>query len=65
MADLDLKISLSAEIDGTVKRPDAILASSTPSIPIARLAQATGRLAQVVGLHFFNPVSVHPPATAR
>jgi 3-hydroxybutyryl-CoA dehydrogenase len=37
---------------------DAILASNTSSIPIATLAASTGRPAQVVGMHFFNPVPV-------
>jgi 3-hydroxybutyryl-CoA dehydrogenase len=37
---------------------DAILASNTSSIPITRLAAATSRPRQVVGLHFFNPVPV-------
>jgi len=39
-------------------RPEAILASNTSSIPIIELATATRRPAQVVGLHFFNPVPV-------
>jgi 3-hydroxybutyryl-CoA dehydrogenase len=39
-------------------RPEAILASNTSSIPIIELAAATRRPAQVVGLHFFNPVPV-------
>jgi 3-hydroxybutyryl-CoA dehydrogenase len=34
----------------------AILASNTSSIPIGSLAAATGRPAQVIGMHFFNPV---------
>jgi 3-hydroxybutyryl-CoA dehydrogenase len=38
--------------------PHAILASNTSSIPIASLAGATARPAQVVGMHFFNPVPV-------
>ncbi|MER7505052.1 3-hydroxybutyryl-CoA dehydrogenase [Nonomuraea pusilla] len=54
----DLKIALFAELDKVVERRDAILASNTSSIPIARLAQATGRPGQVVGLHFFNPAPV-------
>ena len=36
--------------------PHAVLASNTSSIPIATLAAATSRPAQVVGMHFFNPV---------
>jgi 3-hydroxybutyryl-CoA dehydrogenase len=35
-----------------------ILASNTSSIPITRLAAATGRAEQVIGMHFFNPVPV-------
>ena len=35
---------------------EAILASNTSSIPITSLAAATSRPAQVVGMHFFNPV---------
>jgi 3-hydroxybutyryl-CoA dehydrogenase len=36
----------------------SILASNTSSIPIGRLAAATARPDRVVGMHFFNPVSV-------
>ncbi len=35
-----------------------ILASNTSSIPIVRLADATGRPDRVVGMHFMNPVPV-------
>jgi 3-hydroxybutyryl-CoA dehydrogenase len=37
---------------------DAVLASNTSSIPITELAAATSRPAQVIGMHFFNPVPV-------
>jgi 3-hydroxybutyryl-CoA dehydrogenase len=36
----------------------AILASNTSSIPITRLAAATRRPEQVIGMHFMNPVPV-------
>jgi 3-hydroxybutyryl-CoA dehydrogenase len=38
--------------------PGAVLASNTSSIPIASLAEATGRAERVIGMHFFNPVPV-------
>jgi 3-hydroxybutyryl-CoA dehydrogenase len=52
-----LKRQIFSDLDRIV--PDgAILASNTSSIPITRLAAATNRPGQVVGLHFFNPVPV-------
>jgi 3-hydroxybutyryl-CoA dehydrogenase len=38
--------------------PEAVLASNTSSISITRLAAATQRPEQVIGMHFFNPVPV-------
>jgi 3-hydroxybutyryl-CoA dehydrogenase len=38
--------------------PEAVLASNTSSIPITSLAAETSRPAQVIGMHFFNPVPV-------
>jgi 3-hydroxybutyryl-CoA dehydrogenase len=44
--------------DEVVKRPDAILATNTSSIPVVEVARATTRPEQVIGLHFFNPAPV-------
>ncbi len=45
-------------LDQVVTRPDAILASNTSSIPLVKLAVATSRPDQVLGIHFFNPAPV-------
>ena len=55
----DLKLAIFKSL-GEVCKDSAILASNTSSIPIMRLATATSRPAQVIGLHFFNPVPVLP-----
>ena len=52
------KVELFRQLDAIVNAPDAILASNTSSIPIMKLAVVTSRPAQVVGIHFFNPVPV-------
>ena len=54
---LALKLDLFARLDGIIKA-EAILASNTSSISITRLAAATRRPGQVIGMHFFNPVPV-------
>jgi 3-hydroxybutyryl-CoA dehydrogenase len=53
-----LKIELFRRLDQVLVRDDAVLASNTSSIPIMKLGTATRRPAQVVGMHFFNPVPV-------
>jgi 3-hydroxybutyryl-CoA dehydrogenase len=53
-----LKTTLFATLDQVVLRPDALFASNTSSLPIMRLGAATSRPEQVMGLHFFNPVTV-------
>ena len=54
---LDLKLKIFASLDAIAK-PEAIIASNTSSISITKLAAATKRPAQVIGMHFFNPVPV-------
>ncbi|MEV5246554.1 3-hydroxyacyl-CoA dehydrogenase family protein [Streptomyces werraensis] len=81
LADCDLVIEAVAE-DADVKRemftalgevcaPGTVLATTTSSLSVAACAEASGRPADVVGLHFFNPAPVmrlveiaHTPATA-
>ena len=53
-----VKVEVFRRLDAVVARPDAILGSNTSSIPIVRLARATRRPEQVIGLHFFSPVPV-------
>ncbi len=53
------KIDVFGRLDELCK-PAAVLASNTSSIPIMKLARATKREAQVIGIHFFNPVPVLP-----
>lgn len=43
---------------GLLCRPETVLASNTSSISITKLGAASGRPAQVLGLHFMNPVPV-------
>jgi 3-hydroxyacyl-CoA dehydrogenase len=53
--DRDVKADLLARIGGLLA-PDALLASTTSSLPIAELAQASGRPDRFGALHVFNPV---------
>jgi 3-hydroxybutyryl-CoA dehydrogenase len=54
---LDLKSDVFRALD-RILSPAAILASNTSSISITKLAAQTKRPAQVIGMHFFNPVPV-------
>ena len=58
--DPDVKLPIFTELDHIVEDPAAVLATNTSSIPIMKLAMATTRPAQVIGIHFFNPVPVLP-----
>ena len=50
-----LKLDIFERLDSICKR-DAILASNTSSISLTRIAGATRRAGQVIGMHFMNPV---------
>lgn len=53
-----VKTEIFQVLDQVVTRSDAILASNTSSIPLVKLAVATSRPDQVIGIHFFNPAPV-------
>lgn len=53
----NLKLKLFSELDG-ICAPEVILASNTSSISITKIAGATKRPQQVIGMHFMNPVPV-------
>jgi len=53
----EAKTSLFAALDRACK-PSTILATNTSSISVTRIAAATRRPDQVVGMHFMNPVPV-------
>ncbi|MCX5853276.1 MAG: 3-hydroxybutyryl-CoA dehydrogenase [Deltaproteobacteria bacterium] len=53
----DLKLEIFRKLD-KICRPEVILATNTSSIPITRIAGVTRRPAQVIGMHFMNPVPV-------
>lgn len=52
-----LKTAIFKQIDAAAPQ-DCILASNTSSISITRIAAATKRPEQVIGMHFMNPVPV-------
>jgi 3-hydroxybutyryl-CoA dehydrogenase len=52
----DIKADLLAELSSTIG-PDAVLATTTSSLSVQRLADASGRPDRFVGLHVFNPVT--------
>jgi 3-hydroxybutyryl-CoA dehydrogenase len=54
---VDLKLRIFEGLS-KVARPNAILASNTSSISITRIASVTAVPANVIGMHFMNPVPV-------
>ncbi|MER5361252.1 3-hydroxybutyryl-CoA dehydrogenase [Streptomyces sp. NPDC002785] len=58
--DPDAKHRVFKALDGVLTDPDAVMASTTSSLLVADIAEATSRPEAVVGMHFFNPVPVMP-----
>jgi len=52
-----LKLEIFKKIDAAAPR-DCILATNTSSISVTKIASVTKRPAQVIGMHFMNPVPV-------
>jgi 3-hydroxybutyryl-CoA dehydrogenase len=55
--DLAIKRELFAEL-APVLRPDAVLSTTTSSLPVIECAMVTDRPDRVIGLHFFNPAAI-------
>lgn len=54
---MEIKQSIFKKLD-EIAPPHAILATNTSSLPITEIAAVTKRPAQVIGMHFMNPVPV-------
>ena len=54
----DTKVDVFKKLSDVLEDPNAVMASNTSAIPIMKLAMATDRPSQVIGMHFFNPVPV-------
>jgi len=52
---LDLKLKLFSDLD-KLAGPDVLFATNTSSISITKIAAATNRPQQLIGMHFMNPV---------
>lgn len=57
--DLEVKHQVIREVEPRLP-VDAIIASNTSTIPIARIAEASARPSSVLGMHFFSPVHKMP-----
>ncbi|MGV7206452.1 3-hydroxyacyl-CoA dehydrogenase NAD-binding domain-containing protein [Oxalobacteraceae bacterium A2-2] len=55
--DMDLKQAVFRQLDAVMK-PGAILATNTSTLDVDRIAAATARPQDVIGLHFFSPAHV-------
>jgi 3-hydroxyacyl-CoA dehydrogenase/enoyl-CoA hydratase/3-hydroxybutyryl-CoA epimerase len=57
--ELGVKHAVLREVEPLLK-PDAIFATNTSTIPIAKVAAAAARPERVIGMHFFSPVHKMP-----
>ena len=57
--DMDLKTSIFSSLDSIVKS-GALLASNTSFLDLDKIAAATTRPQDVIGLHFFSPANIMP-----
>jgi len=57
LEDIALKQKIFAELD-EIMQPNAILATNTSSLSITQIGAFTKRADKVIGMHFFNPVTV-------
>jgi len=55
--EMELKCQVFAKLD-RVAKPGAILATNTSTLDVDRIAAATGRPQDVLGMHFFSPANV-------
>jgi len=55
--EMELKREVFAKLD-RVAKPGAILATNTSTLDVDRIAAATGRPQDVLGMHFFSPANV-------
>jgi 3-hydroxyacyl-CoA dehydrogenase len=55
--DLDLKCDIFTQLDA-ICQPGAILATNTSTLDVNRIAGATSRPGDVLGLHFFSPANI-------
>jgi 3-hydroxyacyl-CoA dehydrogenase len=54
---LEVKKAICARL-GAACKPDAIIATNTSTLDVDVLAEASGRLRDVLGMHFFSPANV-------
>jgi len=54
---MKLKCSIFESL-GHMTKDDCILGTNTSSLSIAKIAEASGKPEQVIGMHFFNPVPI-------